>query len=90
MNDQFINKHKFDNIRSISAHNNNRLLQARSIPMDASVNMDPVKRNCDVKSDMMTDDVMHSNDILNSSNFLRIPLKPIEQYPVDEFVNEKR
>lgn len=86
MNDQIINRRKSDNIRSISAHNNKRLLQARSIPMDASVNMDPVKNNYDVKPDMTTD----SNDILNSSNFLRIPLKPIEQYPVDEFINEKR
>lgn len=57
--------------------------------MDTSVAKDQSKSN-DVKSDMMTDDVTHSNDLLNSPNFLRIPLKPIEQRPADELINEKR
>lgn len=51
--------------------------------------MDQIK-NSDVKSDRTTDDITHSNDLLNSPNFLRIPLKPIEQRPTDELINEKR
>ncbi|XP_055321230.1 anoctamin-5-like isoform X2 [Sitodiplosis mosellana] len=87
LNNQNI-RHKFDNIRSISAHNKS-LVQVRSTTMDTSVNMDQVKSNSDVKADMTSDDVTHSNDIVNSPNFLRIPLKPIEQRPADELINEK-
>lgn len=87
--------HKSDNIRSSSANYRN-LRQTRSNVMDTSMNSnkkrstkDQMKSN-DVKSDINSDDVTHANDLLNSPNFLRIPLKPIEHRQNDDLINEKR
>lgn len=49
----------------------------------------PRAKNDDVKVDIVKEDVTHANDLLSSPNFLRIPLKPIEQPSNDEPVIEK-
>lgn len=53
---------------------------------------DTKAKNDDVKVDIIKEDVTHANDLLSSPNFLRIPLKPIEQQPPpsnDEPTNDK-
>lgn len=84
-----------DNKRSNSAHTKN-FLNVRSTNMDtnrltsSSASKDQTKSN-DVKSDMVTEDVIHANNIVDSPSFLRIPLKPIEYQTNDEqHINEKR
>lgn len=53
------------------------------------VSKDHIK-NDDVASDATMDNVTHANSIRDSPKIRRIPLKPIEQRPTDELINEKR
>lgn len=55
----------------------------------ASISKDHVKNN-DVIYDATMDNVTHTNSALDSPKILRIPLKPIEQRPTDELINEKK
>lgn len=69
---------------------NTALFDSDVIALNSGSKIDDVLYDIKKNDITVTTTTTTTTELLSSPNFLRIPLKPIEKPPTDEFINEKR